>query len=149
MADIRRLAPDDFRHLLVIETESFTSGYSPYFIKMIPYLYANTAFIALEGRSAQGYAVAALEQHAPQRAWILSLAVRPKYRGCGLGEKLMRHVLDALAELKVQEVFLTVAPENEGAIALYQKLGFAQVKPLKDFFGPGEHRIFFQKSLAD
>ena len=80
--------------------------------------------------------MAALEQHAPQRAWNHSLAVRPKYRGCGLGEKLMRHVLDALAELKVQEVFLTVAPENEGAIALYQKLGFAQVKPLKDFFDP-------------
>lgn len=149
MAEIRRLTPDDFKHLLVIETESFYSGYSPYFIRMIPYLYSNTAFIALKGKSAQGYAVAALEQGNPQRAWVLTLAVRPKYRGGGLGKRLLLHVLDALAELKVREVLLTVAPDNEGAVALYQKQGFTQVKDLRDFFGPGEHRICLRKILAE
>ena len=45
MADIRRPAPDDFRHLLVIETESYQRGTVP-ILSRFPYLYANTAFIA-------------------------------------------------------------------------------------------------------
>lgn len=148
MPEIRKLEPDDFKHLLVIETESFFSGYSPYFIKMIPILYSNTSFISVKGRSAQGYVTAALEQSNPQRGWILSLAVRPKYRGFGLGESLMIHVLDALNEQKVKEVFLTVAPENEHAVALYKKHGFVQGKLIHDFFGPGEHRVQMKKTLG-
>lgn len=149
MPEIRKLEPDDFRHLLVIETESFFSGYSPYFIKMIPILYSNTSFIAIKGKSARGYVTAALEQNNPQRAWILSHAVRPKYLGDGLGERLMLHVFDALRELKVEEVLLAVGPDNKGAMDLYEKLGFAQGKLLKDFFGPGEHRKLMKINLVN
>lgn len=148
MLEIRKLEPDDFKHLLVIETESFFSGYSPYFIRMVPILYSNTSFISVKGRSAQGYVAAAIEQSNPQRSWILSLAVRPKYRGCGLGDRLMLHVLDTLKDLEVKEVLLTVAPENAAAVALYKKHGFVQGKLIHDFFGPGEHRVQMKKTLS-
>jgi ribosomal protein S18 acetylase RimI-like enzyme len=148
MPEIRKLEPDDFKYLLVIETESFFSGYSPYFIKMIPIIYSNTSFISVQGRSAQGYVAAALDQNNPQRAWILSLAVRPKYRGCSLGERLMLRALDSLQELKVQEILLSVAPENVQAVNLYKKLDFTEGKLIHDFFGPGEHRMLMKKTLT-
>lgn len=148
MPDIRKLEPDDFKHLLVIETESFYSGYSPYFIKMIPTLYGNTSFIAVKGKSAQGYVMAALEQTNPQRAWILSLAVRPKYRGLGLSEQLMDAAMEALKKAGVKEVLLTVAPDNERAIYLYEKLGFTNGKIIDDFFGPGDHRKLMKKVIS-
>jgi len=146
--DIRKLEPDDFKHLLVIETESFYSGYSPYFIRMIPILYGNTSFIAVKGKSAQGYVMAALEQTNPQRAWILSLAVRPKYRGLGLSEQLMDAAMEALKKAGVKEVLLTVAPDNERAIYLYEKLGFTNGKIIDDFFGPGDHRKLMKKVIS-
>lgn len=148
MPEIRKIEPDDFKHLLVIESESFDSGYSPYFIKMIPILYGNTSFIAVKGRSAQGYGMAAIEQGNPRRAWLMSLAVRPKYRGAGLGEKLITHILKSLAEAKVSDVLLTVTPNNTKAVDLYQRLGFDTVKLLQDFYGPGEDRLLMKINIS-
>jgi ribosomal-protein-alanine N-acetyltransferase len=149
MPEIRSLEPDDFPNLLVIEAECFQDGYSPYFLKMIPLLYSNTAFIAMKGRQALGYVAAALEQGNPRRAWILSLAVRPQHRGAGLGEKLMVQALNALARTGVAEVKLSVATNNKGAVALYEKLGFETSKSIKDFFGFGKHRELMVKMLTD
>lgn len=149
MPQIRKLQPDDFKHMLLIEAECFDNGYSPYFIRMIPILFGSTSFIAVQGKSPQGYVAAALEQANPLRAWILSLAVRPKYREQGLGQSLLRHVLDALAKAGATEAALTVAPENKLALALYEKMGFRSEKRCPDFFGPGENRILLKKKLAE
>ncbi|HOB35068.1 MAG: GNAT family N-acetyltransferase [Firmicutes bacterium] len=148
MPHIRTLQPDDYKHLLAIEAECFDSGYSPYFIKMIPVLFGSTSFIAVKGKSPQGYVAAALEQANPRRAWILSLAVRPKYREQGLGQSLLRHALDALAQAGAAEVFLTVAPDNKPALALYQNMGFSPEKHCANYFGPGENRILLKKNLV-
>ena len=149
MPEIRNLEPDDFKHLLVIETESFDSGYSPYFIKMIPILYGNTSFIAVKGRSAQGYIMGAIEQDNPRRAWIMSLAVRPKARGTGLGEELLLRLLDVLVNVGVKEVKLSVAPDNLKAVGLYEKHGFTSCKIVEDFFGPGQRRKLMKKIIGE
>jgi len=149
MPGLRKLEPDDFKHMLVIEAECFGSGFSPYFIKMIPYLFNNTSFISMQGRSAQGYVVAALEQSNPRRAWLLTLAVRPKYREQGLGKKLAATALDALAREGVAEVSLTVSSDNDQALALYKDLGFSVEKEIEDFYGPEEHRLVLKKFLSE
>lgn len=149
MTEIRRLEQEDFKHLLLIEAESFNSGYSPYFIRMIPVLYSNTSFVAVKGRSSLGYIAAAIEQGNPRRAWILTLAVRPKYRGMGIGQELMTKGLEALAKAGAEETLLTVAPDNSKAISLYERFGFVTAKTLEDFFGPGEHRQLMKKTMAN
>lgn len=148
MPEIRKIEIDDFKYLLIIESESFDSGYSPYFIKMIPILYGNTSFIAVKGRSAQGYVMAALEQGNPHRAWLMSLAVRPKYRGFGLGERLMCSLLATLKDLMVEEVVLTVSAGNTKAISLYKKLGFREEKLVEAFYGSGEDRLIMKKDIS-
>lgn len=55
---------------------------------------------------------------------IEHLMVSEKYRGQGLGEKLMRHAIDVAKELGMERLFLTCEPERVVANALYQKLGF-------------------------
>ena len=149
MPEIRNLEHDDFKHLLVIETESFDSGYSPYFIKMIPILYSNTSFIAVKGRSALGYVMGAVEQGNPRRAWIMSLAVRPKARKTGLGEKLLLCLLESMAAIGVKEVKLSVSPENKIAVALYEKHGFTSCRTVEDFYGPGQSRQLMKKIIAE
>jgi ribosomal protein S18 acetylase RimI-like enzyme len=55
------------------------------------------------------------------------LGRRPEYRGRGLGELLLAHGLRLLADLEVDAVTLEVAATNEGALALYRRLGFEVV----------------------
>ncbi|MDD3074664.1 MAG: N-acetyltransferase [Eubacteriales bacterium] len=145
---IRKLEHDDFKNLLIIETESFASGYSPYFIKMMPILFGNTSYISLKGHSPQGYVATALEQGSC-RAWILSLAVRPKYRQLGLGKALLATGLQALAAAGAGEVLLSVSPDNQLAITLYEKMGFSICREVSDYFGPGEERIIMKKILPE
>ena len=55
---------------------------------------------------------------------ISTLAVRPGWRGRGLGELLLWHLLQKAVELGAQEATLEVRVSNQAAIALYQKYRF-------------------------
>lgn len=148
MTEIRNLEPDDFRHLLIIETESFENGYSPYFIKMIPILFGNTSYIAVKGRRPLGYIAGAIEQSNRHRAWIISLAIRPRMRKQGLGNRLLQTGLDNFTRKGLREVKLTVSPANATAIHLYENHGFSICKEAKNYYGPGQNRLLMKIVLA-
>jgi ribosomal protein S18 acetylase RimI-like enzyme len=64
-------------------------------------------------------------------AWIGGLGVVAAARRQGLGETLMLAVLDEARSLGVREVRLEVIRENERAIPLYERLGFATTRELE------------------
>ena len=55
---------------------------------------------------------------------VVALTVTAGYRGQGLGEALLRALLDASAVAGPRQVWLSVRPDNLPAIRLYEKLGF-------------------------
>ena len=55
---------------------------------------------------------------------IEHLIISEKYRGKGLGEKLMRHAIDLAKKLHIEKLFLTCDLDRVAANSLYQKLGF-------------------------
>jgi ribosomal protein S18 acetylase RimI-like enzyme len=55
---------------------------------------------------------------------LVGMWVDPAARGLGVGELLVRTVLEAAAEQGLHRVVLEVAHENGPAVALYQRLGF-------------------------
>ena len=55
---------------------------------------------------------------------INNVAVRPAYRGRGLGTALMQHVLAESSRLGAHRATLEVRSSNEGARRLYERLGF-------------------------
>lgn len=57
---------------------------------------------------------------------IDDVVVDEKYRGKGLGEKLMTAVIDQARKLKVKKIGLSSRPSRVAANKLYQKLGFEQ-----------------------
>ena len=57
-------------------------------------------------------------------ATIESVVVSSKKRGKGLGRKLMEHLLEEAARMKVDCIHLTSNPKRKAANALYQKMGF-------------------------
>ncbi len=62
-----------------------------------------------------------------QQAHISTIAVRPDYRGHGLGETLLAGMIRRAIHLGAQVVSLEVRVSNASAIALYRKYGFVRV----------------------
>lgn len=60
--------------------------------------------------------------------WLYSLRVRLPYRGMGLGEALCQKVIDLAQAEHAPELSLMVNTDNNAAIPLYCKLGFAGKK---------------------
>ena len=74
--------------------------------------------------------------------WIAGIGIATARRGQGLGEALMRGVIDVAREHGLREVWLEVLVQNEPAIRLYEKLGFEHVRELEvwtlDVVGAGD-----------
>lgn len=77
---------------------------------------------------------------------ITNVAVIPGYKGIGVGENLMRDVINEAKKLGVKSMTLEVRESNEAAINLYLKLGFESVGVRKKFYEkPVEDAIIMWK----
>lgn len=64
------------------------------------------------------------------RAWIGGMGVAPAARRRGLGERLMRAVIERARDRGAREVWLEVLTTNARAIPLYERLAFRHVRRL-------------------
>jgi ribosomal-protein-alanine N-acetyltransferase len=72
---------------------------------------------------------------------ILTLGVAPGSRRAGLGRRLLARGLAEAGAAGATRVFLEVAEDNEAALALYRKAGFAPIGRRPDYYrGPGGRR---------
>lgn len=76
------------------------------------------------------------------RGYVHSFRVRPAYRGFGLGTRLMNVIEADLIRRGYGEVCLNVARENQGALRLYQRLGYAILKE-----DPGRWKYYDEKNI--
>ena len=65
------------------------------------------------------------------RGWIAGIGIAAPHRGKGLGEALMREVIDVARARRLRELWLEVLTPNEPALALYEKLGFETVRDVE------------------
>ncbi len=80
--------------------------------------------LAPDGEAIGGFVLARV---AGDEAEILTIAVAAGSRRQGLGERLMDAAAASAVAAGAAALFLEVAEDNPGAIALYRKLGFATV----------------------
>jgi ribosomal protein S18 acetylase RimI-like enzyme len=59
--------------------------------------------------------------------WIFGMTVRIRYRGSGIGEGIMRMVMEKAAEEDASRINLLVFEKNKAAMNLYHKMGFRQI----------------------
>jgi [ribosomal protein S18]-alanine N-acetyltransferase len=70
-------------------------------------------------------------------AEILTIATAQSWRRRGIGEMLIKAALSHLNAERAEAMFLEVGEANHAALALYRKLGFAQVGTRRDYYGKG------------
>jgi len=81
-------------------------------------------------------------------AELLQIAVAINARSCGVGDMLMRAMLDHANEKTLDKLFLEVRKSNEPAITLYKKHGFKTLSHRKDYYTtPTEDAIIMEKIL--
>ena len=65
---------------------------------------------------------------------VNNIAAHPEYRRIGIGESLMMSALDRSMRRGARYVLLEVRASNEGAQALYRKMGFNYVGRRRDYY---------------
>ena len=68
---------------------------------------------------------------------VLTVGVTPAARRRGVAQALIRAGLAAAREAQASEAFLEVAVDNDGAIALYDALGFRKAGLRKSYYDRG------------
>jgi ribosomal protein S18 acetylase RimI-like enzyme len=76
---------------------------------------------------------------------IKRLYVCPAARGSGLGESLVHAMIGEAKRIGYAEMRLDTLPTMTGAIALYRKLGFAEIAPY--YATPVANTVFMGRSL--
>ena len=68
---------------------------------------------------------------------IYNIAIAPEFRRTGIGEALLRHLIDKADADGCKLVTLEVRSGNEAAMELYKKLGFREVGRRKGYYAKG------------
>jgi peptide alpha-N-acetyltransferase len=79
------------------------------------------------------------------RGYVAMLAVNESYRKRGIGQQLVRNLIDRMVEMGCDEVTLETELINTKALNLYEKLGFMRVEKLGRYYlnGGDAYRLKF------
>jgi ribosomal-protein-alanine N-acetyltransferase len=84
---------------------------------------------------------------------LLNITVNPLYRRKGLARKVLESIEHLAVSRDLYKIFLEVRLSNEGAIKLYESLGYRQVGIRKDYYplheGVKESASVMLKELRD
>ena len=81
-------------------------------------------FVATKNGFDCGLVRCAADEDRDGAAWLISMWVAPEARRAGVGDQLVRAVIDFARACGYERLYLDVADENAPAIGLYAKHGF-------------------------
>jgi ribosomal-protein-alanine N-acetyltransferase len=84
-----------------------------------------------------------------ERGHISTLALRPEWRGWGLGELLLHTAVDQAIHNGAQTVALEVRVSNAVAQNLYAKYNFVVVSKLRGYYVDGEDAYYMRANVAE
>lgn len=135
----------ELESLSKLEAEIFGDLAYPYFVlrQLFDVHHRDLLVMELGGRLI-GYSLA-VASRGEDVGWYLTLCVEHVRRGKGFGRRLANESLQRLERQGVTRVKLTVEPDNNQAIRLYESLGFERGRIEKDYLGRGRSRIVMER----
>ncbi len=138
-------ADDNLRDIILqIDEEAFGFGsLSEWSLPL--FLHYGRLYIARLNGEPVGTAELMRDWRDPELVYLYGIAVAPDLRGSGIGTILFRSILESLPKAGYRRLQLTVHPENQAAIHIYQdKFGMKQVDFIRNYYGPGEDRLLLE-----
>ena len=135
--------PDHVSQIALLEAMCFSAPWSERSIESELSNPLSLWVVAMDGDTVAGYVGS---QSVLGEADMMNLAVLPKYRRQGIGRGLVHELICQLRGNAVKSLTLEVRASNEGAIALYQELGFCQVGRRPNYYtNPKEDALILRK----
>ncbi len=134
---IREMCSDDLDAVLEIEQMVYPFPWSRQIFT--DSMEAGTLLVVMErNRQIVGYGVLS---SAAGESQLLNIAVSPDLQGEGMGEILLRWLIEEARKRESEMIFLEVRLSNSVAQSLYQKLGFNEIGMRRDYYRvPGGRR---------
>lgn len=140
---IESMTVDDISQVAEIERQIFSIPWSEKSFRNSMESDNTIYIVAKENNNVAGYAGMYLSF---EEGNITNVAVNPLSRRKGIGEKIVRDILNRAYEKGVRDVFLEVRETNSVAIALYEKIGFKEEGIRKNFYDkPRENALIMWK----
>jgi ribosomal protein S18 acetylase RimI-like enzyme len=150
---VRPIKPEDIPDLqrVLDETVLFPSEMLPSMLEQSLGVEPNNAIwlVCETGRRAVGFCYTAAEALADGTWNMMAIAVLPALQGTGIGG-IITHELEI--QLRQRDARILIAETSStglyaGAREFYRKSGFAEEARIREFWGPGDDKIVFWKSL--
>ncbi|HEX8835251.1 MAG TPA: ribosomal protein S18-alanine N-acetyltransferase [Abditibacteriaceae bacterium] len=139
----RRAAPADLDAIVAIDSVSFKQPWARTSFERA-FVDPNSVVLLVEHNGVPcGFGVAWC---VGDEAEIATLAVDAAVRGKGVGEQIMRALLDECVTRGAVVVFLEVRPSNLAAQSLYRRLGFESVGLRPNYYADGEAAVIMKWS---
>jgi len=129
---VRECREKDIGDILKIEKESFSDCWRKETLEKELSLSFSYFLVAEVNKEVVGYLI----------SWIIDevcelnrIAVSKRFRGKGVGKKLITSLINFCLEKKVKEVFLEVRESNFTAIRFYESFGFKKISTRKNYYG--------------
>jgi ribosomal-protein-alanine N-acetyltransferase len=129
-----------------LEEASFTDAWPPDMLACELSHPRAVLLVASRGEAEPPVGYAAF-RHAAGEAELLRLAVLPGERRRGVARALVAEGLERLVREGVQVCFLEVRLNNEPAVKLYERLGFARVGRRRGYYRDGSDALVFALEL--
>jgi ribosomal-protein-alanine N-acetyltransferase len=137
---IRRAQQADLLDVLRIERASFPQPWP--FSAFEQTLDAPAFLVAERTGEVVGYVVAdVMPNYGRDLGHVKDLAVKFDERDAGIGSRLLRQALSALAVEGAADVKLEVRESNEGAKRLYRRVGFQPARRIRNYYSDGEDAV--------
>ena len=150
MIDDIKILPMNESHLkdlVLLEKQCFSTPWSENALRAELEKDNARFFVAITKNEVSGYVGA---NNVLGEVYIDNIAVFYNYRGFGIGEALLRHLVSVAQEEGCSLVTLEVRESNSPARALYEKVGFKNVGIRKNFYEqPKENAVIYTKYLGE
>lgn len=143
----RRMTAQDLEAVLKIEYAAFSHPWTRGIFTDA--LSSYQCWLMFDGSQQVGHGVIQLIL---DEAHLLNITVKPESQGCGLGLKLLTHLMEEATRQGARECFLEVRESNASAWRLYERFGFNEVGRRRDYYpvaGGREDAIIMACPLFD
>lgn len=144
---LRGMRAEDVDEVVGIESEAFTTPWQrETFLDLLDRDQVELLVATLSGEGVIGYAVlwCILDQ-----GELANVALKPAFRGRGLGSRLVERVIEVGRERSIETLYLEVRASNSRAIELYLRLGFEEVGRRRDYYNsPREDALVMMRRIA-
>jgi [ribosomal protein S18]-alanine N-acetyltransferase len=134
---IRPAAREDLDALYALDQKCFRPGiaYSKAELEYFLFHPRSISVVAESDASIAGFAIVELVPERGRRVGhIITIDVSPAERRKGVGRELMDAVLEFCRKTGASQLRLEVAVDNDGALAFYRQLGFAETGRIRGFY---------------